>query len=123
MKRSDSKPDGDDTMPSLVELLRTLLEDAQTLVEAETSYWRSALGFALARIKTIALLLVLALFFLFFTLMALVVGLLLALGSLIGPWPAVGVMTVTLALATAWCLRQGLRKAKRMVHLLTGTTP
>jgi hypothetical protein len=108
-------------VPSLAVLLRALIEDAQTLVEAETSYWRTALAFALARIKTVALLFVLGLFFLFFTLMALIVGLLLALAPLLGPWAAMALVTGTLGLATAWCVRQGILKAKRMVRLLTET--
>jgi uncharacterized membrane protein YqjE len=115
----DDAPDQGDG-PSLAMLLRALIEDAQTLIEAETGYWRTALAFVLARVKTIALVLVLALFFLFFTLMALVVGLLLALAPLIGPWAALALVAGTLALLTAWCAWQGVRSIRRMVRLLTG---
>ena len=105
--------------PSLAQLLRALFEDAQTLIEAETGYWRKALAFALRRVRTIALLAVLALFFAFFTLMALVVGLLLALAPLIGAWGALGVVVAALALATLWCGRLAVRGAKQAVRVLT----
>ncbi len=109
----------DATAPSLAALLRALIEDAQTLVEAETGYWRRALGYALGRVKALAILLVLALFFLFFTLMALVVGLLLALAPLLGAWGALGLVAGTLALATGACAWLALRGGKRMIRLLT----
>lgn len=115
-----SDPMGDDTEPpSLVELVRALIEDAQTLVEAETGYWRKALAYALGRVKSIALLAVLALFFAFFALMALVVGLLLALAPLIGAWGALAVVTGVLLVACAVCVRMAIGHGKRMIRLLT----
>jgi membrane protein implicated in regulation of membrane protease activity len=109
--------DGD--APSLVALLRALIEDAQTLVEAEVGYWRTALGYALGRIRAIALLLVLALFLAFFTLMAIVVGLLLALAPLVGTWGALALVAVTLGLLTVASLRLAIRRGRRMIRLLT----
>jgi membrane protein implicated in regulation of membrane protease activity len=113
--------------PTLLELVRALIVDAQTLVEAETGYWRTAIGYALRRIKAIALLAVLALFFAFFMLMALVVGLLLALVPLVGTWGAMGLVCGALALATGWCVWRAVRHSKRMIRLLTqgdsGHTP
>jgi uncharacterized membrane protein YqjE len=105
--------------PSLLSVLRALIEDLRTLVEAETGYWRAALAFATGRIKSIAILLVLALFFGFFTLMALVVGLLLALGPMIGPWRAAGAVTFGLALLTGVSVRLALVRSRRMIRLLT----
>jgi len=117
-------PVGDEPeQPSLIALVRALIEDAQTLVEAETGYWRKALAFALARVKSIALLAVLALFFAFFTLMALVVGLLLALAPLIGAWGALGLVCLMLGAATGWCVWRVIRVSKRMVRLLKGDAP
>lgn len=105
---------------SLMQLLGALIEDVQTLFEAETGYWRKAFAFALRRAKSVALLGVLALFFLFFTLMALVVGLLLALAPLIGAWGALGAVTALLALATGWCGWLAVRRARRTIGLLSG---
>jgi hypothetical protein len=120
---SPGGPDPDrpaDEPPSLVALLTALIEDAQTLYAAETGYWRRAIGYVLARARTVALLLVLGLFLVFFTLMALVVGLLLSLSTLIGPWGATLVMILALGGATYWAVRRALRIARRTVHVLTG---
>ena len=118
MNKPDPAGDHGDA-PSLLQLARALIEDVQTLIEAETGYWRTAIGFALRRIKSIAVLAVLALFFAFFALMALVVGLLLALASLIGAWGALGVVTGVLVLATVVCVQMAIGRGKRMIRLLT----
>jgi hypothetical protein len=116
-----TEPDREEAeAPSLATLLRALIEDVQTLVEAEAGFLRAALAYALNRAKSIALLLVLALFFAFFTLMAIVVGLLLALAPLIGPWGALGLMTVALGLLGAVSLRLAIRRGQRMIRLLIG---
>ncbi len=115
-------PAGDDPAPpSLLAVVRALIDDAQTLIEAEAGYWRKAIGFALRRTRSIALLAVLALFFAFFTLMAVVVGLLLALAPLIGAWAAMALVSLVLALSGAGCAWLALRRAKRMMRLLSGT--
>ena len=105
--------------PSLVALIRALIEDAQTLLEAETGYWRAAAGYTLRSLRTVALLAVLALFFLFFTLMAIVVGLLLALAEHLGKWGALGVMTLALGGLTVWFAWAMIRRGKRMFRALT----
>ena len=112
-------PTDDPEPPTLVALLRALIEDAQTLVEAETAYWRTALGFALRRARTLALLAALALALAFFMLMALVVGLLLALAPLVGPWGALALVTAALGLAAAVCAWRAVALARRTVRLLT----
>jgi len=114
-----TEPDREEAeTPSLPTLLRALIEDVQTLVEAEAGFLRAALAYALSRAKSIALLLVLALFFAFFALMAIVVGLLLALAPLIGPWGALGLMTVALGLLGAVSLRLAIRRGRLMIRLL-----
>lgn len=106
--------------PSLVDLIGVLVEDGRTLFEAETGYWRAALAVVLGGAKRIALLLVLALFFVFFALMALVVGLLIALGSLVGPWLATALVTLALA-ALAWgSALAAIRRGRRIAALLGG---
>ncbi len=100
--------------------MRALVEDAQTLAEAEVGYVKAAIAFVLGRIKSIAIALVLALFFLFFTLMAIVVGLLLALAPAIGVWAAAGAVTGVLALLTVLCVWLAMRGARQMIALLTG---
>ncbi len=106
--------------PWLITLVRALIEDVQTLIAAETGYWRNAATFAAAQARTIAILLGLALFFVFFTLMAVVVGLLLALAPLIGPWGALALVSLSLAAAAGLCARSAIARLRRAVRLLTG---
>gem|GEM_PF-1301920 len=110
----------EDQAPILLTVLHALVEDARTLAEAEAGYVKAAFAFALGRIKSIAIALVLALFFLFFTLMAIVVGLLLALAPTIGAWPAAGVVTGVLALLTVVCVLRVIRGGRQMMALLLG---
>ena len=106
--------------PILLTVLHALIEDAQTLAEAEAAYIKAAIAFALGRIKSIAIALVLALFFLFFTLMAIVVGLLLALAPLIGVWATAGVVTGVLGLLTVVCVLRAIHGGRQMMALLLG---
>ena len=69
---------------SVGDAIRALIEDGQTLLEAEIAYRKAQAVFGLGEAKVIALLLVLGLAFGFFTLLALVVGLLLALAFYVG---------------------------------------
>lgn len=88
---------------SLLDDLRALAEDGQTLIEAEIAYQRARAAYAWKRGKGIAILLVFALFFAFFAIMALVVGLLLALVPLLTAWGAMAVVTLALAGLAALC--------------------
>ena len=119
---STPNPEFDDPgqPPTLPAVLRALVEDAQTMVEAEAGFIKAAVAFVLGRVKSIAIALVLALFFLFFTLMAIVVGLLLALAPMIGAWAAVGVVAGVLALLTAISAWFVIRGGRQMVAVLVG---
>lgn len=75
---------------SLVDDMRQLADDGRTLIEAEVAYQKSRAVVAGAGLKSAALFGGLALVLLFFVLMALVIGLLLALTPLIGAWGALG---------------------------------
>jgi len=104
--------------PSLTEDLKALLEDGQTLVEAELSYQRQRVAFAWSRAKAIALLLVAAVFLAFFVLVAIVVGLLLALAPLVGAWGALAIVAVALAGLAATCFFSAVsrfRKARKAI--------
>ncbi len=112
--------DGPTDGPSLATLVRALIEDARTLIEAETGFWRALLALALKRARALALTAVFALFLAFFTLMAVVVGLLLALSSLVGAWGALGLVAGTLGLLTALTVRAVIGRARRLSRMLTG---
>ena len=119
MSDTDTRGGDGTAPPSLMMVLRALFDDAQTLLAAETGYWRTALAYLLGHAKTIALLLVLALFLVFFTLMAIVVGLLLALAPLIGAWGALGAVSLTLVLLAALCAWLAIGRIRHAVRMLT----
>ncbi|WP_338465800.1 phage holin family protein [Novosphingobium sp. ZN18A2] len=117
---ADKRPDEDGSAeePLVFDSLRDLIDDGQTLVQAELAYQQSRIVYAWGRSKIIAGLVVLGLAFFFFTLMALVVGLLLAIAPLFGKWGALAVVTGGLALLTALCLGSAImlfRKARTVL--------
>ncbi|WP_225207167.1 phage holin family protein [Novosphingobium huizhouense] len=106
--------------------IRALLEDGQTLFEAELAFQKARAGFVASRAKGIALLLVAALFLAFFFLVALVVGLLLALAPLVGPWGALAIVALALLAGTGLCLFGAIgryRAARAVVLGKDGSTP
>jgi hypothetical protein len=107
-------PSADDPKPSSVgDAVRALIEDGQTLIEAEVAYRKAQAAFGLGEAKVIALLLVLGLAFGFFTLLAIVVGLLLALAFYVGVWGALAIVGGTLLALTALCLLLALKRVGR----------
>lgn len=118
-------PADDDPKPSSVgDAIRALIEDGQTLIEAEIAYRKAQAAFGFGEAKVIALLLVLGLAFGFFTLLALVVGLLLALAFYVGVWGALAIVGGSLLTLTALCLFLALKRAGRAkAALLVGEKP
>ena len=100
----------DAKVSSVSDALRALIEDGQTLVEAEIAYRKAQATFGLGEAKTIALLLVLGLVFGFFTLIAIVVGLLFALAFYVGVWGALAIVGGTLLVLAGLCLSLGLAR-------------
>lgn len=85
---------------SLVDDVRQLVDDGRTLVEAEIAYHKSRLSLAGRTARGMAGWIALALSLVFFALMALVMGLILGLTQVIGPWGAM-IVVVLLLLASA----------------------
>ncbi len=85
---------------SLIEDVRQLADDGRTVVEAELAYQQSRAAVAATGARGVAAWGALALALVFFALMALVVGLLLGLSSVVGPWLATAI-TVAALLMTA----------------------
>ncbi len=109
----------DDATRSLSDDVRQLVEDGRTLVEAELAFQSSRAKLVGARIGGIAGMGALALALVFFALMALTVGLVLALAESLGPWLATLVVTLALlalALIVALAAR---RRWRRLSALLT----
>lgn len=95
--------------------VKALINDAQTLLEAEIAYRKAQASFGLGEAKSIGILLVLGLAFGFFTLLAIVVGLLLALAVVVGAWGALAIVGGVLALLcaiTLWLALQKIGRAK-----------
>jgi hypothetical protein len=104
----------------------TLIDEWQGLVAAGRAAFSSEIAFQTARAKLAAKLvgriaglagLLLAL--VFFLLMALVVGALLALGPVLGPWGALGVVLLALVVMMAVCVLVILAAVKRLKRILS----
>lgn len=104
---------------SLVDDVRTLVEDGRTLVEAELAYQKSRAAVVGAGAKGVAGWGALALALAFFALMALVVGLIVALGSSIGPWWAMLAVFAGLLVCTGLSALVASRRWKRTARLLS----
>lgn len=81
---------------SLIDDVQQLIGDGRTLLEAEIAYHKSRALVAGHGVKAAAGWVALALALVFFALMALVVGLILSLASLVGPWFATGIVLIAL---------------------------
>lgn len=119
MRRSDPLPQPEPEPAvagePLFASLSDLVEDGQTYLEAELDYRRKQLSFGLSASRAIIGLVALGLALLFFALMALIMGLLLALAPLVGPWGALGIVMGAILVATGLCFLGAflrLRKAK-----------
>lgn len=128
MKTTDShqSPAVEPVPPSLTDAVRTMIEDGQTLLEAEIAYRKAQASYGLGQAKAIAILLVLGLAFGFFTLLALVVGLLLALAHYVGVWGALAIVGGALLLLTVICLAKAVKRmneAKAALGIKEATTP
>ncbi len=121
----DRQPDWEGTAaaspsaPSIVAELRLLIAAARQMASAELAYQTTRakmMGIAAAWIVGGA---AIALTLLFFVLMALIVGLLLALAPLLGAWGAMGVVVGVLLLFTtiaALVAFSGLRRFLALLH-------
>lgn len=106
---------------SLVDDVRQLVEDGRTLLEAELAYQKSRAAVAGLGLKAIAGWGALALALAFFALMALVMGLLLALTPLLGGWGAMGAVVLALVLAAALSAWTAARRWRRLTAQLSET--
>lgn len=106
---------------SLVDDVRALVDDGRTLVEAELAYQKSRAAVVGAGAKGVAGWGALALALLFFALMALVIGLVLALTSLIGPWWAMLVVFIGLLACAGLSALVASRRWERTARLLSDT--
>lgn len=97
----------------LVDDLRQLAANGRTLLEAELAYQKSRAAVAGKAARSVAGWGALALALVFFALMALVMGLVLALTQLLGPWGAMAAVVIGLLVAAALAARVAARRWKR----------
>lgn len=108
---------------SLAGDLRELADNAQTLVEAELAYQSARAAYAWNRGSGIAIWLIVAATAGFFAVVALVVGLLLALIPLVGVWGSLGIVAASLTLLAVFALLRASGKFKRMRTVLLASDP
>lgn len=107
-----------DTMDaSFAQDLRLLADEAKTLAQAELAFQKSRAAYVAGETGKIAGLLVVAAVIVFFAVMALIVGTIIALGAAIGLWWAMLAVTLTLlvfAIVLALIARGRLRVMKQV---------
>ncbi len=105
---------------SLMEDVRLLLGEARTFAQAELTYQKTRAAFVGAETRSIAVLGIGAVVLLLLAVVALVLGLVIALGTLIGPWLAMIVVPVAVLAVAAIMAISARARLKRMVALLSG---
>lgn len=103
---------------SLVDDVRDMVADGRTLLEAELAYQKSRAAIAGRTAKSIAGWIALALSLVFFALMALVMGLLLTMAPLIGPFGATALVILALLAGAGLAALAAMRRWKAMSRRL-----
>ena len=101
-------PDGSEATP-LAARLEALFRQGEAVLDAEMAYQKARVGFGWSRGKRVAIYLLLAGAFGGLTLVALVVGLLIALAPLLTAWGALAVVGLGLLLLSGLCFRAAVR--------------
>lgn len=114
---------GDAEDRSLREDLRQLAADARTLAEAELAYQKSRAAYAGNEAKILAILGALASALAFFSLMALVLGSVIALSPTLGPWGATAAVAGGLVFVALVCLATIRFRIARMKAVLSDEKP
>ncbi|WDF71644.1 phage holin family protein [Novosphingobium sp. KACC 22771] len=109
--------------PSLEEDVRGLFSSTRAAFDSEIEYQKARAALALRLALRIAALGALALALVFFLLMALIMGSLLGLAALLGPWGAMGVVVGLLLLITLWSVVTVKRSVSRLTALFSGSEP
>lgn len=108
---------------SLIDDLRQLAQDGRTFAEAEFAYQRSRAAFAGQESKALVALGAGALFFVFFALMALTMGVLMGLAAEVGPWLATLIVVAILFVLALICAITAKTRASRLARLLRDNRP
>lgn len=104
---------------SLVEDVRSLVEDGRVALQAELSFQKSRLALCGKEGRKLVIFAIGGLLLSFFTLVALTVGLLLALIPAVNAWGATGIVTGVFVIALAVCLFGALRSWRKIRSAFT----
>lgn len=115
--------DEDEPDRSLLEDVEALIEDGKTYLEAELAYQKTRASFLANGVKGIVGLGALALGFGLLALIALTVGLILALTPLITAWGATAVVVGVLLLAALLAVRMAAKRWSRMMDAVSEGSP
>lgn len=108
---------------SLIEDVRLLAGEARTYAQAELAYQKARAAYAGAETRNIAILGVGAAVLVFFAVMALVLGAVIAVGTVIGPWLSMIAVPVAILVAAAIMGLSARGKVRRMMSLLREKEP
>lgn len=106
---------------SFAQDLRLLAEEARALAQAELAFQKTRAAYVGAEVRAITMLGALGAAFVFFALMALTVGFVIALGSLLGPWAAMVVATLVIGGVAAGLMLLARARMRRMRAVLADT--
>ncbi|MBO9725562.1 MAG: phage holin family protein [Novosphingobium sp.] len=104
---------------SLMEDVRLLVGEARTFAQAELAYQKTRAAFVGAETRSVAVLGIGAMVLVLLAIVALVLGLVIALGTLIGPWLAMIVVPVAVLAVAAIMAVSARARLKRMLTLLS----
>ena len=108
---------------SLNEDLFQLAQDARAYAEAEFKFQKTRAAYAASASKSIVVYAVAALVLVFFAVMALVVGLVIALAPHITAWGSTAVVTLALLGLAAFLLLRAKKRVSTMVSVFGGESP
>ncbi|MGC3980820.1 MAG: phage holin family protein [Steroidobacteraceae bacterium] len=103
---------------SFAQDLRLLAEEARALAHAELTFQKTRAAYVGAEVRTITLFAALGAAFVFFALMALTVGFVIALGTVLGPWTAMVVATLVIGGIAAGLMLLARARMRRMRAVL-----
>ncbi|GFE72898.1 phage holin family protein [Novosphingobium sp. TCA1] len=103
---------------SLVEDVRLLIGEARTFAQAEVAYQKTRAAYVGAQTKAIAVLGLGAVVLVIFAVMALVLGAVIAVGTLIGPWLAMIVVPLAILIVAAIMGISARNRSKKMLALV-----
>lgn len=108
---------------SLIEDVRLLAGEARAYAQAELAYQKARAAYAGAETRNIAILGVSAAVLVFFAVMALVLGAVIAVGTLIGPWLSMIAVPVAILVVAVILGLSARGKVRRMMSLLREKEP